>query len=179
MPTVKPLTFEQLKKKAQEKNIPFWGKTRAQLLIDLGEENSDIFVVDRAADFTREELLDLKREERTIPGKTIGYKKDQKIIEEYLAYNDLAFNNCDLTDTKARVRHIFGTKDVVCDCGEKFRIERRYKTRIGGGFGQIAKDESQKIVVEEAVIRLCPTCGKKWIYHDMNTAKAASGKYVP
>ena len=167
----KPPTMEELRQKCEEKGIPYWNKTRAQILLDLAEEtgeDSDIFVIDRMAGMTREELLDLKRDNKAIPGKTIAYKKDRPIIEEYLAYNPWAFNNRDLTDETARVRHIFGTKDVVCDCGERFRIERKYYVKKG--------DMRFPGTETETDIRYCPNCGKKWIYHDMETAKAATGK---
>ena len=177
MPTAK-LTYTQLAKKAKEKGILYHGKTRAQLEIDLKVEDPDIFVIDRAAEYSREELLDLKKDNQVIPGKTIAYKKDRDIIEEYFAHNPMAFNNCDLTDTKNHTQHIFGTKDVVCHCGEKFRIERKYGKRIGAGSGPGAVGEAKKIMIEETTTRHCPNCGRKWIYHDMQTAKAASGKYV-
>jgi len=179
MPTVKKkhLSFDDLKDKAKEAGIPFWGKTRGQLEIDLKVEDGDVFIIDRAHDFTREQLLDFDRKNTPVPAKTIGYKKDREIIEEYLAYNDLAFNGCDLTNERAAVRHIFGTKDVKCYCGEKFRIERLYYKRLGAGFGPLTKGEARTKVIEPATVRMCPNCNRKWIYHDMQTAKAASGKY--
>jgi len=177
MPT-KKLKYTELVKKAKEKGVPFYGKTRAELEIALKEEDPSIFVIDRAADFTHEQLLDMERKNEVVPGKIIGYKKDRDIIEEYLSYNPDAFNGCDLTNPRNHTQHIFGTRKVECYCGEKFRIERKYAQRIGGGFGVLKKGEPKKIIVEDTITRNCPNCGRKWVYHDMQTAKAATGKYV-
>ena len=167
MPAKKKMpSLAELKKKMDEKGIPHYGKTRAQMLQDVAEEGDGVFIIDRALNFSREQLLDFERKNQQVPGKTIAWEKDREIIEEYLAYNSMAFNNCDLTDTKANSRHIFGSKDVKCDCGCKFRIERRYMKK---------NVDLMVEVVEPTVLRLCPECKKQWTYHDMNTARAATG----
>ena len=180
MPTAKQLSYTELVEKAKQAGILHHGKTRAQLLVDLKVENPDIFVIDRAAEYSHEVLADLKKDNMVIPAKTIGWSKDREIIEEYLSYNDMAFNNVDLTDPKLRVQHIFGKKNVKCHCGMKFRIEREYTQKIGAGSIQFKpgarEGGPEKTVVENATERICPQCGRKWIYHDKQTAQAARGK---
>jgi hypothetical protein len=172
------MMMEELQNLATEKGIPYWGKTKGQLILDLVEEGDDpeVVVIDRAKDFTRDQLLDFERRLQLIPGKTIAYKKDMPIIDAYLSKNNMAFNNCDLTDETARTRHIFGTRDVICDCGDKFRMERKWEERAPGMVGPKGPNEVVQKFVSDADIRYCPTCNKKWIYHDLQTAKAADGK---
>ena len=117
------LGLQALKEYAQTQGIDVYGKTRKQILGELGVSgDARVIVIPPDVDPERRRELEQKNwmvpQPIRVPVELLDYVLKVRETEPF------AFNGYDFTDKKQEVIHVFD-RDVECTCGAKFRIPEK------------------------------------------------------
>jgi hypothetical protein len=177
------LTRKELLELAREKGIDGASMTRSQLLLEVGLEDSDALIYDRATDVDAKRMEMIMAKQEQVPGKTKYYKKDEDEIYKILDKNPWAFNNYDFTNPNNQIVHVFDKK-IKCRCGANFKIRREIWVNkedleldeIGLQKGlrglRVERETKDAILYVDPTpidVRYCPDCGVKYVYHNADT----------